>query len=258
MISKWRLFVGGVAGLLFCFSAGAQRHGAAPGRMASVRLGSAARAVAMQPRTSGPARQGLPTARQSRVTFVSSGGRVTSGFVPTGDFAGFESEDVPGLGFDFPHLAAISGALQNGSFRFGHHEHNGGGPFVPIWFGGYPFYYDDSSYEQAPQQTEPQPQIVVIQQPAPAQPVADSAGEAENAAVAPSPQASETVRDVGEFILVRRDGRIVFASMFSVVGEQLLYITPEGLRHTIPVAELDADATQQMNEARGTIVQLHN
>jgi hypothetical protein len=260
MISKWCLFVAGVAGLLFCFSAGAQTHGsAAPGRMGSVRVGSGARAVAMQPRTTGAARLGLPTARQSRVTFVSPSGRLTSGFAPTGDFAGFESDDVPGLGFDFPHLAAISGALHNGSFRFGHHEHNGGGAFVPIWFGGYPFYYDDSSYEQAPQQAEPQPQIIVIQQPAPAQPVADSAGEAENAAVAPSaPQTSETVRDVGEFILVRRDGRIVFASMFSVVGEQLLYITPEGMRHTIPVAELDADATQQMNEARGTTVQLHN
>ena len=258
MISKWRLFVAAVAGLLFCFAVGAQTHGAAPGRMGSVRMSSSARAVTMQPRTTNTARQGLPTVRQSRVTFVSPSGRVTSGFAPTGDFAGFESEDVPGLGFDFPHLAAISGALQNGSFRFGHHEHNGGGPFVPIWFGGYPFYYDDSSYEQAPQQAEPQPQIIVIQQPAPAQPVADSAGEAENAAVAPSPQTSETVRDVGEFILVRRDGRIVFASMFSVVGEQLLYITPEGLRHTIPVAELDADATQQMNEAPGTIVQLHN
>jgi hypothetical protein len=163
------------------------------------------------------------------------------------------------LGFDYVHLAAISGALHNGSFRFGHHEHNGGGSFVPIWFGGYPFYYDESGYEQPPQQAEPQPQIIVIQQPAAAQPAADSSSEAESPAPATSaPQISEPVRDVGEFILVRRDGRILFASMFSVAGEQLLYVTPEGMRRTIPVAELDADATQQMNEARGTTVQIHN
>jgi hypothetical protein len=66
------------------------------------------------------------------------------------------------------------------------------------------------------------------------------------------------IPDVGDFILVRRDGRIVFASVFSVVGSQLQYVTPEGIRHSIAMSDLDADATQQMNEARGTTVQIHN
>ena len=49
-----------------------------------------------------------------------------------------------------------------------------------------------------------------------------------------------------------------FASAFSIVGDQLRYVTPEGIRHSVPMAEMDPDATQQMNEARGTTVQLHN
>jgi hypothetical protein len=66
------------------------------------------------------------------------------------------------------------------------------------------------------------------------------------------------IREVGEFILVRRDGSILFASAFSVIGAQLRYVTPEGIRRTLPLAELDAVATQDMNEARGTTVQLHD
>ena len=57
---------------------------------------------------------------------------------------------------------------------------------------------------------------------------------------------------------VRRDGRILFASVFSVVGTELQYVTPEGIRHTLAMSDLDANATQHMNEARGTTVQIHN
>jgi hypothetical protein len=63
------------------------------------------------------------------------------------------------------------------------------------------------------------------------------------------------VRDVGEFILVRRDGKILFASVYSIIGSDIRYVTPEGFRHTLPVAELDVDATRAMNEARGTTFQ---
>jgi hypothetical protein len=66
------------------------------------------------------------------------------------------------------------------------------------------------------------------------------------------------IRDVGDFILVRRDGRVLFASVFSVVGTQLQYVTPEGIRRTLEISDLDGDATQQMNEARGTTVEFHN
>ncbi len=41
-------------------------------------------------------------------------------------------------------------------------------------------------------------------------------------------------------------------------GTQLQYVTPEGIRHTLAMSDLDAGATQEMNEARGTTVQIHN
>jgi hypothetical protein len=171
---------------------------------------------------------------------------------------------VPGLGFDFPHLAAISGGLHgSSSFRFGHEGHHRQGSFVPIFFGEYPYYSEDTGYDQPEQQTDqqpqPQPQIIVIQQPVPARQVADSLSNVANdTAPEIAAQSGLAVHDVGDFILVRRDGRILFASVFSVVGSQLQYVTPEGIRHTVAVSDIDADATQQMNEARGTTVQIHN
>jgi hypothetical protein len=172
-------------------------------------------------------------------------------------------DGVPGLGFDFPHLAAISGAQRNNSsMHFVHHGFRGQGSFVPILFGGYPYYGDlgyDQPEQQPAQQLQPQPQIIVIQQPVPPQQAVDTRSDTGNfSALTPEPQAAAPVRDVGDFLLVRRDGRILFASVFSVVGKQLQYVTPEGVRHTLAMSDLDADATKQMNEARGTTLQIQN
>jgi hypothetical protein len=195
---------------------------------------------------------------------VSSSGRITSGFAPVSTSFIFDSTSgVPGLGFDFPHLAAVSGAFRNNPPNFEHHGHRGQDSFVPIFFGGYPHSYDELGYDQQDQQTaqpsQPQPQIIVIQQPVPAQQDAALESDAANLPVSETePQAATPIRDVGDFILVRRDGRVLFASIFSVVGAQLQYVTPEGIRRTLAMSDLDADATQQMNEARGTTVQIHN
>ena len=176
-------------------------------------------------------------------------------------------QDVPGLGFDFPHLAAIARA-QGRSTHFGHGELNRQGFVTPIFFGGYPYYADDFGMDQTVypaaqepipetgQQPQPQPQIIVIQQQAPSQQGADSGNAPDAAAPAISPE--EAIPDRGNFVLVRRDGRVFFASLFSVVGTQLQYITPEGIRRTLPMADLDTDATEQMNEARGTSIQIRN
>lgn len=69
-------------------------------------------------------------------------------------------------------------------------------------------------------------------------------------------RASEPLRDVGEFVLVRRDGRLLFAVAFSAEGDQLIYITREGVRRSLPLAELDIEATRRMNEERGTTLRL--
>ncbi|MGD0906888.1 MAG: hypothetical protein ABSA96_04870 [Candidatus Acidiferrales bacterium] len=193
---------------------------------------------------------------------VTPDGRVLPSLVPTANLASFGSANgVPGLGFDYPHLVAVSGGLNNSSRNhFGRGRNFGQGTYVPILFGGYgyPYYYDSLDYEQ-PQQQEQQPQVVVVQQPVPtvtAQQDTYSGNDPGSASALTSSPAP--VRDVGDFILVRRDGRVLFASAFSVVGAQLQYVTPEGIRHSVPMTDLDADATQQMNEARGTTVRLQN
>lgn len=183
-----------------------------------------------------------------------------------------EFRGVPGLGFDFPHLAAISGHLHfNPAFehdRLGRNDNS----FVPIFWGdnsGSSEYIDPSVIQQIQQefqqQGQPQPQIIVIQQPAPVggDQISGRVPQASPNSPAPSIAPSVTspvpvapVRDVGEFILVRRDGRILFASAFYVSGGVLQYVTPESIRRTVAVAELDVEATRKMNEALGTKVDL--
>jgi hypothetical protein len=261
MTLKFHIFVAAMAGLLISSVAVAQmRNGSAPIRPQSVHGRPAARAAA---NSTGNAGTPVPSVRHASVIQISPSGRINSGFVSFSNSFDFDdTSGVPGLGFDFPHLAAISGGHANNHFsHFGHNGRRGQGSFVPILFGGYPYYYDDLGYDQTEQQAipQPQPQIIVIQQPVPAQLSADAGGDAGNlSATASAPQADAPIRDVGDFILVRRDGRILFASIFSVDGAQLQYVTPEGIRRTMTLSDLDINATQQMNEARGTTVQIHN
>src|SRR5580704_3678458 len=180
---------------------------------------------------------------------------------------------VPGLGFDYPHLAAISGHPHfNPAFEQNREGWNDNS-FVPVFWGdnsGYSEPVDPSIIQQIQQefqqQGQPQPQIIVIQQPAPPtrEQLASRVPQAMPGAAPPSmaspvppPAVTAPVRDVGEFIFVRRDGKILFASAFFIGGSLLQYVTPEGLRRTVPVTELDAEATRKMNEALGTTVDLH-
>ena len=262
MISKFHLFVASLAVVMVCSVAGAQARngtGNSSAPQPTVRVRTSTRAPASPPATA-PA---VPRVnRQVSMVQASPSGQTAQGFDPISSTVSFDG--VPGLGFDFPHLAAISGAQRNNpSPRFAHDGHQGQGSFVPIFFGGYPYFYDDTGYDQpAPQpvqQVQPQPQIIVIQQPVPAQQSADTGNNAGNISPSASEsQPSEPIPDVGNFILVRRDGRILFASVFSVVGAQLQYVTPDGIRRTLAMSDLDTAATQQMNEARGTTIQLHN
>ena len=274
MIWKFKLFSAVLFGFLACTMAGAQaRNGSSPAGRTPEHAGTPAKAPAAS--TGAPVTV-IPANRQARVVQVPANARMVSGFASDGDSFNFDTSGSPGLGFDFPHLAAIGGASRRGSFHGGRRNHLDQGAFVPVFFGGfpyypYPYYSDDTVYDQAEQQpaqqyiqqSAPQPQIIVIQQPVPAQQQGAGAADAGIAAAGrdssiPDSRAAAPVRDVGDFILVRRDGRVVFASVFSVVGNQLLYVTPEGIRHTLAVSDVDSDATREMNEARGTTVQIHN
>jgi hypothetical protein len=265
MFSKYNLLKVALAGLLVGSPVRAQIH--STNATPSVRLTtgtpkSTAKASTGSRGMAGPA---VRSGQQANAIHLSTIQENPGGFAASPNSFDLEVlSGVPGLGFDFPHLAAINGALHgNSSPRFGPNGHHGGGSFIPVYFGGYPYYSDDAGYDQteaAPvQQTQPQPQIIVIQQPAPAPRDADMGSNLANDSTAENAQqAAESVPDVGDFILVRRDGRILFASIFSIVGAQLQYVTPEGIRHSLAMSDLDPVATQQMNEARGTTVRIQN
>ena len=248
--------------LLACSGAGAQvrniasPESATPARGVPVPASKVAIGSEVAP---APSPSGVQPTRQSAAMQAAPNMRLISGTRSDTNInaENFSDENrVPGLGFDYAHLAAVSGSFPNNPPRFVPATPRERDFSVPIFFGGFPYYSDFSNY----QQVQPQPQIIVIQQPpAPVvvQQPAPAVPESHVDAAAPV-HLPDPVRDIGEFILVRRDGKILFASVFSVVSNQLQYVTPEGIRHTLPLIELDKTATQDMNEARGTTLQFHN
>jgi hypothetical protein len=66
----------------------------------------------------------------------------------------------------------------------------------------------------------------------------------------------EPLPDVGTLTLVLRDGSCLDVVAFTMTRGQVIYITPEGRRLTISAEIFDADATQRLNQERGTPMQL--
>lgn len=61
---------------------------------------------------------------------------------------------------------------------------------------------------------------------------------------------------VYDFVFVKRDGTKVFAVAYSITKDKIQYVTKEGLRRTLPLENLDFDATEKSNEERGNTVNL--
>ena len=160
---------------------------------------------------------------------------------------------VPGLGFDFEHLAAISRVP---SARFGPRRRPA--VFTPIFFDSvFPGYYDYGYDQGVPYDTQPQPPVVVIQQPP--QAFAQPSNAQQLPAQAPVQAVPEAPPpEIGQLILVRSDGQVVLAVAFTTAAGRLTYITRDGTRHSFPLAELDQETTRQMNDANGTTVALPN
>jgi hypothetical protein len=76
------------------------------------------------------------------------------------------------------------------------------------------------------------------------------------AAVEVEQQQQEPLPDVGTLTLVLRDGSHLDVVAFTMTQGQVIYITPEGRRLTISADIFDADATQRVNQERGTPMQL--
>lgn len=268
-----RILQCGMIGALCAFAAvnaGAQMRAA---RIAPAPPPAAPRAVApvrvaprppMQVVNAGVAASRISTASNGAVTIVRPQ-------QPIQQFDTSNGYPVPGLGFDYTDLAAFQRGARVTNFHNADRNGRRAIPFTPILFGGYPYYIDmlGGTPEYAPQPApQQQPQVIIIQQPAPvvivqapgATTQATAAPQADSDAAAAAPANAEPPADPDKdaIILIRRDGKLFFASVYTVVGNELRYVTPEGIRHTLKLADLDVDATRGMNEARGSTIQLPN
>lgn len=191
-------------------------------------------------------------------TFSNALGFVNASFLSLQDLL----NPVPGLGFDYAHLAAInrdlgikavidpatqwrlavaervlrdtSGLAPTGGFFL----LDGGGAYVV------------PAEAAPPQPSTQQPQIIVLQQaPAATQPSAQSAP-------APAPEAAPPIPDVGSFTLVLQNGTKIQAVAFTRLNDRIVYITAGGSRRTIALSDLDSAATMRINDERGTPLRL--
>jgi hypothetical protein len=172
---------------------------------------------------------------------------------------------VPGLGFDYPHLAAINRNLETRALidpvtqqrlalaRQIRRET----PAMPV----IPF------FPMAPQVIVVQspPPVIVLQQGAQeadegpimrAERVRAATREREAEMEAPAVRAVEPHRVLEEYVLVRKDGGVIHMVAFSARDGRIIYITREGLRRSVALAELDREATILQNEERGAEVKL--
>ena len=193
----------------------------------------------------------VPTPTQTPVVTFNAGLTGTSFYAGTvQDLFGYP---VPGLGFDYSNLAAINGNLGVRAIIDPATQYQvalalrlrgatpGVSPFFYSPFGATPIVMETPIAAQA--DPAPQAPIIVVTSPAPPPPDPPAAEE-------------QPLPDPGEFVLVQRDGRLLFAVGFTAELGHVVYVTKEGLRRSIALDQLDVDATLRMNEERGSSIQL--
>lgn len=147
--------------------------------------------------------------------------------------------DVPGLGFDYPHLAAVNP-------RRGR-ERSGFGPSVPFGYGGYVFSSPEMVVENPQQEAQQAPADETAANPdAPDEGRGPQRQYFQRSSPAPEPPV-----DNSQYVFVRRDGGLLFAVAYSWDNGTLRYVTPDGVRKSVAQDSLDMNATQQFNEQRG-------
>lgn len=164
---------------------------------------------------------------------------------------------APGLGFDYTHLAAVNRNLGVRALvdpitqqrlalaREIRRE-------TPVASSTGPIVINSIQVNVAPQ-----PPVVIVQEPEPADHM-ETVRYVEHVPEAPlaPPFFYEPEQDTSELVFIRRDGALLFGVAFVTRGERLIYITREGYRRSLKLAELDLDATRDINEARGTSLSL--
>ena len=255
---RFRVFAAAIGFSAFLGTGFAQAQRPAPtaaSQVSTVRIRHTGTSVAGVPRTGARISGAPPVRLHPRVTpeGFSSG---------TASFGLFNLINVPDFGFglnsslinqDWAIKAAIDPATEwrlleaqrilrgAGFVGSGFYLLDGGGYYeVPA---------DTGEAEQLPQQPQQQP-IVIVQAPQQAQTDAASAPpESEETSAPPT-------EDVGQFVLVLRNGTQIDAVAFSRSGDRIVYITVDGLRRALALTDVDTQSTIRINEERGTPVQL--
>jgi hypothetical protein len=217
-------------------------------------------------------RESHPVLRKSNIAGTTTSNSATAGsstrLAAVGSDSTLNTEDLtggaPGLGFDYEYLAATSGNLavealinpvtQAELALAARTRRNGIGSSAYI-LGGYGYYpaeYDSAQAEpQAaadPPAASPQPQVFIIQQPS----RRNEASADPSLGDDPAPQAEPT----SPMTLVLKNGSHIDAVAFTRQGDKIVYITGNGSRSTLAVADVDAAATTKLNDDRGTPLNL--
>jgi hypothetical protein len=191
----------------------------------------------------GVATSGVRTYRTRVGTAVTRGGQLSATHRRV---LSRDSESVPGLGFDYSHVAATRPGGVNGR-RHNRNGRNDGAVLFPFFGGGGYFVptgsdvMADYGAEGAGQEADDEEGAAPAERPA-----RNRSVDRLPALGPPAPQ-----RDVPEYIFVRRDGTVFFAVAYSWESGSLRYISSEGLSRRVARETLDLDATQQFNEQRG-------
>jgi hypothetical protein len=157
-----------------------------------------------------------------------------------------DSASVPGLGFDYSHVAATRPGGVNGRHR-NRNGRNDGAVLFPFFGGGGYFVptgdvmADYGTEGQAGQEADDEEAAAPAERPA-----RNHSLDRLPALGPPAPQ-----RDVPEYIFVRRDGTVFFAVAYTWESGSLRYVSSEGLSRSVARETLDLNATQQFNEQRG-------
>jgi len=152
--------------------------------------------------------------------------------------------NVPGLGFDYPHLAAVN--PHQGHGRFGSRQN------IPFGYGYGGFLLSSPEIVvENPQAVEEAQQAAADDNGVGGPGGIDGARDSQYAYVPRAAPAPEPPTDASEYVFVRRDGGLLFAVAYSWDNGTLRYVTRDGVRKTVTQDALDMDATQQFNEQRG-------
>jgi len=191
----------------------------------------------------GAATSGVRTYRTRVGTAVTRGGQLSA---TRRRVLSRDSASVPGLGFDYSHVAATRPGGVNGRRRRGNNRNDGAVLFPFFGGGGYfvptgDVMADYGAEGQPGQETDDEEAAAPAERPA-----RNHSVDRLPALGPPAPQ-----RDVPEYIFVRRDGTVFFAVAYTWESGSLRYVSSEGLSRSVARDTLDLNATQQFNEQRG-------